>query len=236
MRKLLAALVAILVPSLAHAFSPVRYVQISTNTLTRQSGTAVFTGLNVSTETISTSTVTNLTVSSNTMLSGATFYQGANIDFSSATQVNISTVDWNTNGTLGLAERCYKESIFSITSSSATTVSAFVPTTLTGSITPHITTSYIKIRVSGTMQGTANQNGYLTILRGGSDISGSAQGFASISPPAGSVQAVPISMVFDDSPASLSAQTYAVGVQSSGGATTTFCNLGKCVMALQECF
>lgn len=57
-KKLMVAALAVLAPSLVHAFSPSRSVMISTNTLSRQSGTAVIAGLNVSTSTISSATIT----------------------------------------------------------------------------------------------------------------------------------------------------------------------------------
>ncbi len=62
MRKLLAVLAIVCAPVVSHAFSPVRYVQISTNTLTRQTGTEVIAGSNISTATISSATISNLSV------------------------------------------------------------------------------------------------------------------------------------------------------------------------------
>jgi hypothetical protein len=57
-------------PGIARAFSPVRYVQISTNTLTRQTGTAVVAGVNVSTITASSATFSGGLAMSNTKVTG----------------------------------------------------------------------------------------------------------------------------------------------------------------------
>jgi hypothetical protein len=65
--RFIAVAVIALAPSLAHAFSAVRQVQISTNTLTRQTGTAVVAGIDVSTATISSGTITNATLGVSSM-------------------------------------------------------------------------------------------------------------------------------------------------------------------------
>ncbi len=66
-KKLVLLAASLLLPMAAHAFVPVRYVQISTNTLTRQNGTAIVAGVDVSTMAVSSATATNLSVSTLTL-------------------------------------------------------------------------------------------------------------------------------------------------------------------------
>jgi len=101
-KKLVALL---LLTSAAHAFSPVRYVQISTNTLSQQSG-----AINISSATISSVTVngpltatgtvtlgsitsaTTVTISSNAVMPGATFYRNGSVNLGTAGQtVTVSS-------------------------------------------------------------------------------------------------------------------------------------------------
>jgi hypothetical protein len=65
MKKLLIALVLMLSCRMAHAVAPIRYVQISTGTLTRQTGTAVVAGINASTGTVSSMTITGVLLDAN---------------------------------------------------------------------------------------------------------------------------------------------------------------------------
>lgn len=111
-------LVALLfLSSAAHAFVPVRYVQISTNTLNRQSGTAVVDGINVSTLTVISSITIQGTfpiLSTSTLQAGSTFYVSsgtiANLNISSMTAASptgkiasLSSIRFSptTNGILG---------------------------------------------------------------------------------------------------------------------------------------
>lgn len=72
MRKYLLALVCILAPVVAHAFSPVRYVQISTNSLTQQTGS-----FNVASGTVQGLTATHTTITSSETVTGNFGVQGA---------------------------------------------------------------------------------------------------------------------------------------------------------------
>lgn len=102
MKKIIAILAALFVPSIAHAFSTVRYVQISTNTLSQQSG-----GFNVSSGTIG----TQLTVSTITGVSGT--MSGFNtITVTTITPTHVVGTTTNDNATVGT----YGEYVSSTTS------------------------------------------------------------------------------------------------------------------------
>lgn len=85
-KKLAIAALAILAPSLVHAFSPVRYVQISTNTLSRQSG-----AISISTASINVSSMTSVYTSTLTVTSSATIFS-ANIDNETVRSSTMSLV------------------------------------------------------------------------------------------------------------------------------------------------
>ena len=101
-KKLLALL---LLSTAAHAFSPVRYVQISTNTLTKQTGTVNVSSFTASSATItgpftatgavtlgSTASSTTVTISSNAVMPGATFYGDGSIFLGAPTKaITISS-------------------------------------------------------------------------------------------------------------------------------------------------
>lgn len=71
MKKLLFLGFILFATQQANAALPTRYVQISTNTLTRQTGSSVIAGINVSTATISSATVSGITIST-AVISSAT--------------------------------------------------------------------------------------------------------------------------------------------------------------------
>lgn len=99
--KLIAVAASILVPSVSHAFVPVRYVQISTNTLSPQSGgfktsSGTVTDIFNATGTVNLGGVgTAVTISSNAITPTATFYSNAPILISTFTKFTAG------NGTLG---------------------------------------------------------------------------------------------------------------------------------------
>jgi hypothetical protein len=64
--KFLSLVILSLAPGAAHAFNPVRYVQVSTNTLSQQSGNINIQGATISTTTISSATITGLRVTTMT--------------------------------------------------------------------------------------------------------------------------------------------------------------------------
>lgn len=153
------------------------------------------------------------------------------------TTITVSTVTWIAQPSLGgfPAERCGKELQFTTAVSSSTDSGSYVPTNLTGTLSVHSTSSYVKIRVSADLiTSAASMPAALTIFRNGSDISGSS-GFVKISAGGGIILATnPI--LYDDTPSTTGNVTYTVAMLSYGG-TISFCSSGfTCTMTLQECF
>lgn len=134
MIKKLLATSLLLVASLnvAHAFSPVRYVQISTNTLTRQSGTAVIAGVDVSTMTVSSATITNMTVTgtvssitiSSVTISTITSVSSATISNLSVTTATIANLSVSTI-TLVSSATMTNIRVSSVTNSASTQLAGF---------------------------------------------------------------------------------------------------------------
>lgn len=198
-----------------YAFVPVRYVQISTNTLSRQTGTEVVAAVDVSTLTVSSGTFQNIIIST------------------------LSWVAQPSSGTFA-AERCAKELMYTITTSSSSAVNAFITTNLSGSITPHSTASYIKIQMSGSLQPPTGASAVLTILRsinGGAYSNILASNGGSLASPSATVNIqVPAGITYMDSPSTVNPITYAVGLNSFG-TNSTFCASNEtCTLRLQECF
>lgn len=99
--------------------------------------------------------------------------------------------------------------------STATTSSTYQNTGLAASITPTSASNRIKITVSGGMQvaAVATSEACITVKRGSTDLSSSAQGFSLIRGQAALTRA-PASFVYIDSPATTSSTTYTVAVRS----------------------
>lgn len=98
MRKLLLLATIFCIPAVCQAAFPTRTVMISTNTITRQLGTSVIQGLNVSTTTVSSNTVTNQTVinqtvtlSTFTSINTATFIPSLPISSATVNSITIGT-------------------------------------------------------------------------------------------------------------------------------------------------
>jgi hypothetical protein len=159
--------------------------------------------------------------------------------FSSATITNLavsSVTAQPLNGSPFHIEVCAKASTFTITATTATTItSGFVATSLSGTITPHSVASYIKLWESGEIQNSGAGNTVsLTFLRNGVNIE-NLTGGVQAAPMGSSAYRIPTNMVYIDSPATTSAITYAVGMSPSAG-TATFCaNNETCVLIIQEC-
>jgi hypothetical protein len=114
---------------------------------------------------------------------------------------------------------------FTTTTTTTTTSSTFGVTSLTANITPLATTHKIKITAKGSMQVGAGRVTYATIERNAVNLAG-ANGFAQTSSTATIGITSEGTMVFLDSPASVSAQTYAVYVRNDDNATSTAWGFG----------
>ncbi len=115
MKKLLTALLVLMACQTARAASSIRYVQISSNTLTRQLGTSKIAKIDVSTATVSSFTVTSQTFSGDgttqttaypgsngVILDQATLQSGATFYVSSGTVVALRTGSLVSSGTVTL--------------------------------------------------------------------------------------------------------------------------------------
>lgn len=165
------------------------------------------------------------------------------LNTSTATILNgtTSTQTWNTGVGLLTAERCGKETMFTVTAASSTALSSpFVQTNLSGTITPHSTSSYVKVRITGfAMTDGGNHGAIFTLFRtpnGGSpnilSSSGSSEIYSLVADLMGSV-----ALNYVDTPASVATQTYSLAMKTSGAGTITFCQANfTCTMTLQECF
>ncbi len=153
--KYMAVIAITSLPGMAHAFSPVRNVQISTNTLTRQSGTAVIAGVDVSTATISSATVTNLSVSSMTST-----LPMSNRKITGLSSGTVNT-DAATYGQVGLYSVLCSSTVVV---SSATTVSTFVPSKLGCTASLSNAAHHVYIVSNVMIQGTVSGNAYAAAI------------------------------------------------------------------------
>lgn len=157
-----------------------------------------------------------------------------NLQVSSLTATSLSTTNFTVNNstTIGMLRQVVQ---YTVTSTSNTTVTgSFIPTHLTGAITPSSTGSRIVVLVSGEMQSNAAASTVgLTILRGGSNILGTAGGTEAAPNGSGAWRA-PSSIHYVDSPASTSSLTYTVAMAGTSG-TTSFCAGSEtCTLILAE--
>jgi hypothetical protein len=117
--------------------------------------------------------------------------------------------------------------ISSTTSGTTTNSTSFVETALAGSITPSSTASKVLIIASGGLQtGNTGTQVMATIARGGSNI-GPAAGLCVGYPNLAATVRVPCTMVYLDSPASTSAQSYSVQVLTDNGANNVVFGTGS---------
>ena len=125
MKKLFAAAVLILGMSAAAHATPIRYVQISTNTLPQQSGSINIQGATISTTTVSSATLTNATIGNATITS-------AYIPAISTTTISSATI---TNATISTGK--ITTGTFTTATISTTTISSATITnaTVTGTAT-----------------------------------------------------------------------------------------------------
>lgn len=164
---------------------------------------------------------------------------------SSATIPNltVSTVSFTVpEGSTFQAERCGTEIVYQVQTTSSTTIATtFVPSQLSGAITPPSSTSYIKIRMTGSVNPDTGQSALYTILRsiaGGAYANiGASSGFSVGSPSAGVNIQVPVAITTDDNPTTTSVVTYAVGFRPGSGGIATFgSNNARDSLILQACF
>lgn len=123
----------------------------------------------------------------------------------------------------------------SATSSSSST---FASTTTTASITPTSASHRIKITITGSFVNSNGNvaNGFVSIFRGSTDLSGGG-GFTRTGGTTATGIAYPCSLTFIDSPASTSATTYTVKIKNSNNSTVMVWNeSGSCtsVITLEE--
>ncbi len=101
----------------------------------------------------------------------------------------------------------------------STTSSTFQATNLQGSITPTASTSTILILTAASGQVPAGHNAYATLERGGSNLAGTL-GISQLSVTSTAGINSPLNIVYYDSPASTSAQTYRVYLKNDDNAST----------------
>jgi hypothetical protein len=221
----------------AFAANPMRYVQISTNAVTKQtgsfnvtSGTSTDMGITriVGTgTTISSMTATNFksTRSTITYISGGL---GNNIVGNSKMFTGLAA-----GTTAGHSVRYEQLKVlqvlqYTVATASASTAIAFKPTHLSGAITPSSTASKILVIGDASMSVSAIQTGgYLTLLRGSTNL-GDTNGMCVVLSGGGTITGdtlhVPCTMVFLDSPGTVASTTYKVGFRSGATSSTVRIN------------
>lgn len=109
---------------------------------------------------------------------------------------------------------------YTITGSTASIVNTFVPTSLTGAITPTSTSNKVLLMMtSRSANGTGAKSCTYTFMRNGANILG-AQG-GTIHQDTDAATIFPLSMVYLDSPGTTSSVTYTVGIMGDTGSTCT---------------
>lgn len=148
----------------------------------------------------------------------------------------LSTISLRISGQSDFAmERCGREIQYTATTSSATTMTTFVPTNLSGAITLHSTNSYVKVKIVATASVSAsNIFPQFTIFRNGSNILAS-NGGVTIGSVSGGQFIAPVPLVYDDTPATTGSVTYALAMLTPSGTVTTTNNFTH-VLTLQECY
>ncbi len=154
--------------------------------------------------TATTATLTNLSVSSNASVTGSLSFGMASGLFAGANRVfNILQISTGTS-----------------TTEFTTTSNSFQATNLSASITPKSTSSKILVFATGVLFcNSAGASGYATLARGGTNLLAASGGAEIRSSSTSAIQA-PMTLLFFDSPASTSAQTYDVRIRNSDAAST----------------
>jgi len=114
----------------------------------------------------------------------------------------------------------YSSTVYDVSGTSATQTSSFVPTKTTITLTPHSITSRIEVSFSGVLRaGVTGTNAEATLLRGGAIIvPGSSPDLCATGQTAGTGTATSgCSATIIDTPSTVSAVTYTVGIASSNG-------------------
>lgn len=241
-------LVAILfLSTVAHGFNQVRYVQISTNTLSQQSGNANFQGATISTVSVTSATITNLSVTSAVTFSSETVtgpvaFTGATSTFTllgpistaAVAAVGTSGMSLHSKGsgvgtTWSYGGQVIQRSSFTITSSTASTSATYARTGLALVITPTLATSSITIigtcNLSNSNPASFNTNA--TLERNAVNLAGST-GFWSCNNGQAATTGIQCSMPISyvDFPNSTSALTYEIYIKTSAGGTVTLDEAG----------
>lgn len=163
-------------------------------------------------------------ISSNAIIASTTFYQNGPALTNSAGYII---------GTVITSSECF------VNASSATTLSTYISTKLSCSITPKVSTSYIRITFWGLFDDTniGSCDGAVTLYRGNTDISpwGASRGMSVITGGGAVESASIINNSLNDSPATTSQTTYTVKIRVQAGAgTITWGAGGGQYMRLEE--
>ncbi len=225
-----------LLAGLAQA-APVRYVQISTNAITQQSGNANFQGATISTVTITSATITNGTITNLSLgpfsVSSATI---TNFTASASTSTNINTTNLVAS-TITVTNLVYKQRqiVSYVTTSSDTTKNTYINSGLSGTISPTATTRAIKITVNGALR-TANAgaaDAIATIRRGNTDLAAAGLGFTVVDQ---TVSLAAPMVWIDTGPFTAGATTYFASFKNDDNVTSVFFGAAglTSVMVLEE--
>lgn len=211
MTKSLSRIIAIallsLAPGVAHAFSQVRQVQISTNTLSQQSGSINISGATISTGTVSSATITTASISSATV---------RNLEISTITVVGVQ-------GYVLL----YSSSIC-IAAAGSTTSSAYNVAVATITYSARRITSRIMVSANiGLRTGDSAQSGITASLFRGSINLASAYGSANLNlcelrpvTPTSTTSYSPCFMRILDIPATTASNTWTAKIANTDNATS----------------
>lgn len=243
MKRLIFFVAGMGLAAVAGAANPVRYVQISTNSVTQQSGSfnvsggtmttmsvtgtgsfsGQFTGTAASTFTVSASSATLGTATSTITVNGP---------ISLNSSVGTTYDMWKSSGNGLGGSWSHKGLVIQSTQtvlsiSSATTSGSFIPTTAFHAITPLFSNSLIRVTAFFTLNNANLNNAYcqFTLERNASNLFSSTTGMSETGGTSATTLGIPIAFSYDDLPNSTSALTYKIYIQSNPAGTT--CTLGR---------
>lgn len=177
-------------------------------------GNAVVNGGTARSLTITTATITNLSVSSAVIVN-------ATISVSTITTLTVGTLTGVSVGKL------LKISSGTLTSTFSTSATSFQATGLKAVLSPTVGTSRVLCIASFALK-TSNGNGdiaYVALFKNGSNITGtSSQGMNELNAQVTAIVETPAILLWVDAPASTSAQTYEVYLNTSAGGATASIN------------
>lgn len=199
----------------AHAFNPIRYVQISTNSLSQQTG-----AVNIASGTIATINATKITVASTMTFSGPLIDKnlsaGTTFDYLNSQSSGTSAApQWSH---AGLVLQSSQTVVFS---SSGTTSANLAKTNVLITITPKFSSSIFILTGTGEIRNSnaATDSCALTIERNATNLVGGQVGMTGLIAPSGDIR-TPFSLNYMDSPNTSSAITYQLYIGASGGGGT----------------